>query len=243
MYQFNDLVKLMQDCGPIWYNEVFKEIIDDYVVKEQFMKLIEKYNTKKTIYPPFENMFKQFKQCSLYDISVVIFGYKPNQKPNLTNIINELHDEYKYVINDRNFKINFREDYKSKIKEWNKQGVLTLYYCLSYDNTDSKFHIELWRLFMNKVVKMIQLKQKYIIFLLWENGLGEIPIILREELKDDSKRLKTKNDKDKRKEELTYYLLQRDAIQVKNSRFIGCNHFIITNHYLKEWFRPTIQWV
>lgn len=243
MYQFSDLIKLMQDCGPIWYNEVFKEIVDDYVVKEQFMKLIEKYNTKKTIYPPFENMFKQFKQCSLYDISVVIFGYKPIQKPNLTNIINELHDEYKYVINDRNFKINFKEDYKLKIKEWNKQGVLTLYYCLSYDNTDNKFHIELWRLFMNKVVKMIQLKQKYIIFLLWENGLGEIPIILREELKDDSKRLKTKNDKDKRKEELTYYILQRDAIQVKNSRFIGCNHFIITNHYLKEWFRPTIKWV
>ena len=81
MYQFGDLIKLMQDCGPIWYNEVFKEIIDDYIVKEQFVKLIEKYNTKKTIYPPFENMFKQFQQCSLYDISVVIFGYKPIQKP------------------------------------------------------------------------------------------------------------------------------------------------------------------
>ena len=243
VYHFEDLVKLAENCGPIWYNEIFKQLLDDIEIKEKFNELINKYNTKKTIYPPFENIFNPFKQCSLYDISVIIFGYKPSPKPNLNNIVNEIFDEYKYVITDKNFKINFKNNYKNKIKQWNKQGVLTLYYCLTIDSTDYKFHVELWRLFMNRVIKSIQLKQKYIIFLLWENGLGEIPIILREDIKDDSKRVKSKNDKDKRKEEITYYLLQRDATQFKNNKFAGCNHFIITNHYLKEWFRPTINWI
>lgn len=243
VYHFNDLLKLAENCGPVWFNEIFKQLFDDIDIKEYLIKLIEKYNMKKTIYPPFENIFNQFKQCSLNDISVIIFGYKPTNKPNLTNIINELYDEYKYVITDRNFKTNFRNDYKNKIKEWNNQGVLTLYYCLTYDSTDPKFHVDLWRLFMNRVIKLIQLKQKYIIFLLWENGLGEVPTILREDIKDDSKRTKSKNDKDKRKEEITYYVLQRDAIQIRNNKFMGCNHFIIANHYLKEWFKPEIKWV
>lgn len=239
--------KLIEDCGPTW-SAIFKQILDvsenATMLNNYITQLIEKYNNGKNICPPFEKIFDQFKCCDLNDIAVVILGYKRTSKPVLTNIIDELYDEYRRSIkfNRDLFKQNFINNYKDKIKNWNKQGVLTLYYCLTYDNTDCKFHIELWRLFMNEVIKIIQLRQKYIVFLLWENGLGEIPMILREDKKDDSKKTKTKNDKDKRKEEITYYLLQRDAIQ-RNNRFNGCNHFIITNHYLKQWFREPIKWV
>lgn len=246
MYTRDKFNKLMEDCGPVW-NDIFKQTIavseNNTKINYGINELIKKYNDKKNIYPSFENIFKQFKQCSLYEISVIIFGYKPTQKPNLNNIIDELYDEYKYTITKPNFKSDFKENYKNIFKNWNQQGVLTLYYCLTYDKDDAKFHTELWRMFMNDVIKTIQLKQKYIVFLLWENGLGEIPIILREDKKDDSKKIKTKNDKDKRKEELTYYLLQRDSTQVRNNRFQGCNHFIITNHYLTQWFKPAISWI
>lgn len=110
-----------------WW-DFFKEEIN----KDYFINLNNLYtNSKDTLFPEYENIFRVFKLCSLEDIKVLIFGQDPyhtpgvadgiafstkNKKcpPSLKNIFKELELEYK------------KEKTNTDLTSWVEQGVFLI---------------------------------------------------------------------------------------------------------------------
>lgn len=205
-----------------------RTMIDNLVTKE--------YVNDKSVRPSFENIFDDFKTCLPNKLSVVIMFYdKPLNPARISNIVEELYDEYKYVITSK--KSRFKESYN--LNDLNSQGVLITTFMLTNSSNNTNFHMELWARYMLRIIKAINHEHKYLVYLLWENRLTNVARAIKENEFDSTKK---KTDSDKRKI-ISYLVLSCETMIIRNmNKFKGSNHFIITNHFLKHWYKPTIDW-
>lgn len=212
-----------------------KEIEDVNRLRYMINELYKKYQYDKTINVKFEDIFNDFKTCSLKSLSVIIMYYTKNENPNRTNnILEEMYDEYKSDIPISLHKFQERYDFK----KLHKQGVLITSFILTTSKKEPQFHVELWSRYMARIIKAINIKHKYLVYLLWENKLSCVASFIKEDM-DTTKK---KTDSDKRKI-ISYLVLNCETLpQGRFNRFKGSNHFIITNHFLKNWYKPQIKW-
>lgn len=142
-----------------------------------FYNMIMKLYDEKTIYPLKENIFNAFKFTSYENVKVVIVGQDPyhgegeahglsfsvqdNIKipPSLQNIYKELYDD-----------LGIPPKKTGNLTGWAKEGVLLLNSTLTVEKDKANSHQGLgWQYFTDYVIKVLNLSEKPIVFILWGN--------------------------------------------------------------------------
>ncbi len=155
----------------IWQSSGFKK----------FMAIVNKEYETKTVFPPKDAIFRALKLTPYSNVKVVIVGQDPyhgigeahglsfsvqkNVKvpPSLQNIYKELYD-------DLNIPIKSDGDLTS----WAKEGVLLLNAVLTVVKDTPASHRHLgWELFTDYVIRLLNEKEKPIVFILWGNFAKE----------------------------------------------------------------------
>ena len=151
----------------IWNSSGFKN----------FYNMIMKLYDEKTIYPLKENIFNAFKLTSFENVKVVIMGQDPyhgegeahglsfsvqdNVKipPSLQNIYKELYSD-----------LGIPPKNTGNLTGWAKDGVLLLNSTLTVEKDKANSHQGLgWQYFTDYVIKVLNLSEKPIVFILWGN--------------------------------------------------------------------------
>lgn len=151
----------------IWNSNGFKNF---------YNMILQKYQ-KETIFPSKENIFNALKLTPYSNVKVVIMGQDPYhgvgeahglsfsvQKgikipPSLQNIYKEL---------DADLKIPPKAH--GELTNWAKQGVLLLNAVLTVEKDKAGSHRNLgWELFTDYVIKLLNLKDDPVVFILWGN--------------------------------------------------------------------------
>ncbi len=214
---------------------IWKKIINKEKKKKYFIKMknfLNKEYKKKIIHPKKKDIFKAFEITKFNKTKVVILGQDPycninqahglafsvlpNNKipPSIKNIYKEIKKEFKnFIIPKNGYLIN-----------WAKQGILLLNSILTVENKKPNSHKNIgWEIFTNRIIKYINFFLKNIVFILWGNYA--------------QKKIKFIN----KKKNLILKSSHPSPLSVKKS-FIGCNHFIKTNLYLKKNNLTPIKW-
>ncbi|KAG0434158.1 Uracil-DNA glycosylase 2 [Dictyocoela muelleri] len=242
-----NLKQFMSENWLLHLNHLFDT--DDY-------NLIIQELHKNKFYPVPENVFRFSKYFDLEDTKVVIIGQDPyhnegqamglafsvdkNVKipPSLINIYKEV---YKCQVRQ---KLDFRtkqnvyncidqwinnvkkEDkiitYNGSLIRWAQQGVLLLNGSLTVQKHKPGSHMKMWEKFTDEIIKKINEKCKNTVFLLWGNY---------------AKKKSQFIDKNKHK-----VLEAGHPSPFSVKKFLGCNHFELTNEYLKIHGKDEILW-
>ncbi len=151
----------------IWNSSGFKNF---------YTMILQKYQ-KETIFPSKENIFNALKLTPYSNVKVVIMGQDPYhgvgeahglsfsvQKgikipPSLQNIYKELEDD-----------LHIPPKAHGELTNWAKQGVLLLNAVLTVEKDKAGSHRNLgWELFTDYIIKLLNLKDDPIVFILWGN--------------------------------------------------------------------------
>lgn len=158
------------------WDEKLKVIWDSPGFKNFYRKIMHEYDVKE-IYPPKDYIFNALKLTSYENTKVVIVGQDPyhgkgeahglsfsvqdNVKvpPSLQNIYKELYDDLGVPIKKT-----------GNLTGWAKQGVLLLNSVLTVEKDKASSHKGLgWELFTDYVIKVLNLKETPVVFILWGN--------------------------------------------------------------------------
>lgn len=158
------------------WDEKLKVIWDSPGFNNFYNSVLKLYDTK-VIFPPKECIFNALKYTSFENVKVVIVGQDPyhgvgeahglsfsvqdNVKvpPSLQNIYKELYDDLGVPIKKT-----------GNLTVWAKQGVLLLNSVLTVEKDKASSHKGLgWELFTDYVIKVLNLKETPVVFILWGN--------------------------------------------------------------------------
>ncbi len=214
----------------------WKNILKDEFEKEYFVrldgKIREAYLTVDVpIFPPCALIFNAFQCCNFDDVKVVILGQDPYHGdgqahglafsvPDNTKIPPSLQNIYKEIKQSCNIEV----PKSGNLERWAHQGVLLLNSILTVEKNKPKSNQEIgWEKFTDTVVQKISDEKENVIFLLWGSYAQE-----KGKNIDTSKHL---------------ILTAPHPSPLSAYRgFLGCNHFIKTNIYLKKHSLKEIKW-
>lgn len=215
--------------GNNWDSALEKEFESEYF--KQIMEFVDDEYSKKTIYPPYDDIFNAFKLTDIEDVKVVILGQDPYHEEgqahglafstpegrpiprSLMNIFKEINAEYDYPIPE-----------SGCLEAWAKQGVFLLNTVLTVEDGNANSHSKCgWQTFTDNVIKLLNERTQPIVFLLWGKQA------------------------EKKKEFLTnpnHLVLVTSHPSPFSARrgFLGSNHFKLANEYLKENNKKEIDW-
>jgi uracil-DNA glycosylase len=215
-----------------WRNELCNEISELY-----FEKIISFVKTEtlngKLIFPKFDLIFNAFNQLKYEQIKVVIIGQDPyhglNQAnglafsvndnckipPSLKNIFKEINTNYSY----------FKIPDSGNLEHWANQGVLLLNSVLTVEAHQPTSHGKIgWQKFTDAVIQHISAQNKNLVFLLWGGFAHQ-----KENLINTNEHLVLKTT--------------HPSPFSAHKGFLGCNHFMLTNEYLKSKNIKPIHWI
>lgn len=212
-----------------WY-----KILKDEFNKEYFLKLnsfLKEEYKNYTVYPKTENIFNALNNVDYDDIKVVIIGQDPYHEPNQahglafsvekdTNIPPSLINIYKELNADLNCYI----PNNGNLTKWAKQGVLLLNTVLTVRKGEANSHKDKgWENFTKKIIELINLHDKPVVFLLWGNSAKSLRSYIT-------------NPK-----HLILSSSHPSPLSAYNG-FFGCKHFSKTNEFLLKNNLKPIDW-
>ena len=221
----------MEKSKATW-NEFFKEM-----QKEPFCETLNEFLNKEyrdyTCYPPRELLFNAFRLTPLDKVRVVIVGQDPYHEPgqamglsfsvpvgvkvppSLVNIYKEISQEY-------NCKMNYASGDLTYLA---KQGVLLLNSILSVRAHQALSHnIEEYRLFLAKVLEVLDHQKQPIVFLLWGGPARKLKTYLHNP------------------SHLILECIHPSPLAANHGGWFGNNHFTVANKYLRENNAEEINW-
>ena len=219
----------MKPFGNSWDNILKDEFNEAYYLKlREFLK--SEYSTKH-IFPDMYDIYNAFRYTDYDDVKVVILGQDPYHgegeahglsfsvrkgvaiPPSLRNIYKELHDSLGCYIPNNGY-----------LEKWARQGVLLLNTSLTVIKDRPNSHRNIgWEIFTDKVIKLLNEREKPIIFMLWGNNAKSKSFFI-----DTSRHL---------------VLTSVHPSPLSASRgFFGCNHFKLANQKLTELGLSPIDW-
>ena len=214
------------------WNEFFRKIQD-----EEFCKNLNKFLNKEydeyTCYPPRELLFNAFRLTPLDKVRVVIVGQDPYHEPgqamglsfsvpkgikvppSLVNIYKEISQEY-------DCKMDFSSGDLTYLA---KQGVLLLNSILSVRAHQALSHnIEEYRMFLSKVLEVLDHQKQPIVFLLWGGPARKLKGYLHNP------------------SHLILECIHPSPLAANHGGWFGNNHFKKTNEYLRKNGLNEIKW-
>ncbi|MBR4950167.1 MAG: uracil-DNA glycosylase [Clostridia bacterium] len=212
-----------------WDNLLKEEFQKDYYKKlREFLK--KEYKTKK-IYPSMFDIFNALKYTSYEDVKVVIIGQDPyhgegqahghcfsvkkgvEPPPSLKNIFKEINSELGISIPNH-----------GELTKWANQGVLLLNAVLTVREGSANSHRNCgWENFTDRVIELLNEREKPIIFLLWGKNA-----------KEKGRLITNKNH-------VILETVHPSPLSAYGG-FFGCGHFIKTNEILKSLGEKEIDW-
>jgi uracil-DNA glycosylase len=211
----------------------------DHLLAEEFQKeyyrklrefLVEEYRTK-VIYPSMYDIFKALILTDYEDVKVVILGQDPYHGPGQAHglcfsvpegisLPPSLQNIYKEIENDLQIKMNPSGD----LTCWAKEGVLLLNTVLTVRANQANSHRgKGWELFTDKIIELLNAREKPIVFILWGNNA------------------KAKIEKIDNPHHLVLTAPHPSPLSAYYG-FFGCRHFSKTNNFLKSRNIPPINW-
>jgi len=199
-----------------------------YIELRQF--LVSEYKTRN-IFPDMNNIFNALKLTSYEEVKVVILGQDPYHgagqahglsfsvqpgvriPPSLLNMYKELQNDLGCYIPNNGYLV-----------PWAKQGVLLLNAVLTVREGEANSHKNKgWENFTDKIISLLNEREKPIVFLLWGNNA-----------KEKIKLITNPNH---------YILTTVHPSPLSATRgFMGCKHFSKTNDILKSLGQNEIDW-
>ena len=215
--------------GNDWDFALSEEFKKDYFLKIQ--DFIDEEYSSKTIYPPYDDIFNSFKLTPLSNVKVVILGQDPYHEEgqahglafstpegrpiprSLKNIFKEINAEYDYPIPT-----------SGCLEKWAKQGVFLLNTVLTVEDGNANSHSKCgWQTFTDNVIEILNGQDQPIVFLLWGKQA------------EKKKELITNDN------HLVLITSHPSPFSARRG-FLGCNHFKLTNDYLKKNNIKEIDW-
>ena len=212
----------------------WKRVLQDEFEKPYFAQLTsfvrDEYKTKK-IFPPGNMIFSAFDHCPFDKVKVVIIGQDPyhndGQAHGLCFSVNTGVDFPPSLINI--FKEIERDLGKpmptsGNLERWTDQGVLLLNATLTVRAHQAGSHQgKGWETFTDAVIRLLVTEKKNLVFILWGNYAQQKGTII-----DPSKHLVLKS-------------VHPSPLSAYRG-FIGNNHFVLANEYLKQNGMSEIDW-
>ena len=212
------------------WNTFFNQEQEKKYFKELDEYLLDLKGKGYTIYPPFEDTFRAYKDVSFDKVKVVILGQDPYHgtgqangrafavnkgiavPPSLRNIFKEVKSEYGEVNADET------------LSSWAEQGVFLLNASLTVlaGQPASMQNIG-WDIFTDNTIKALAQDSKPKVFMLWGNFAKKKEYLIKD----------------------TPHLILKAAhpSPLSASRgFFGCNHFILANGFLRDNDMAEILW-
>lgn len=226
-----------------WNQLLRDELKSDYFVKLQSFVKKERVleSTGKTLIFPIEkNVFNAFNYTPLNEVKVVIIGQDPYHSYEEVNkeIIPHAHglcfsvpkEAKKIPPSLKNIYKEIKNDLGSEmpshgnLTSWSKQGVLMLNATLTVRAHNAGSHQKKgWENFTNAAIQKLSASKKNIVFILWGKFAQQ-----KEELINSNKHLVLK-------------AAHPSPFSVHKG-FYGCQHFSLTNNYLKKNGVQQIDW-
>jgi len=212
----------------------WKQRLSPEFEKPYFIALTEfvraEYRTKQ-IFPPAKLIFNAFDSCPFDKVEVVIIGqdpyHEPGQAHGLCFSVNDEIDIPPSLVNI------FKEIERSlgkpipasgNLTRWAQQGVLLLNATLTVQNHRAGSHQgKGWETFTDAAIRTLAAERENLVFLLWGNYAQQKGAFI-----DSSKHLVLKS-------------VHPSPLSAYRG-FIGNNHFVQANNYLKEHGKKEIEW-
>ena len=219
----------MVNIGNDWDELLKEEFSKDYYLQLRKF-LVEEYN-HNTVYPNVHDIFNALRYTSYQNTHVLLLGQDPYHGPNqahglcfsvkkgvtpppsLRNIYQELANELGCSIPEH-----------GELTKWTSQGVLMLNTCLTVRRGQPNSHAgKGWEILTDKIISLINDKEDPVVFLLWGRNAQS-----KEKLITNPQHLILK-------------CAHPSPFSAYNG-FFGCNHFKMTNAFLKEHGLKEIDW-
>ena len=218
--------------APKTWNEFFKKLQN-----EEFCLKLNDFLNKEyrdyTCYPPRELLFNAFRLTPLDKVKVVIVGqdpyHEPGQAMGLSFSVPEgikvppsLVNIYKEIAQEYNCKMNFSSGDLTYLAN---QGVLLLNSILSVRAHQALSHnIEEYRLFLARVLEVLDHQNQPIVFLLWGGPARKLKVYLHNP------------------SHLILECIHPSPLAANHGGWFGNNHFKKANQYLVEKGVKGINW-
>lgn len=214
------------------WNEFFKEIQGEDFCERLNTFLNHEYRDY-TCYPPRELLFNAFKLTPLSQVKVVIIGQDPYHEPGQAmglsfsvpdgvKVPPSLINIYKEIANEFDCKMNFNSGNLTYLAN---QGVLLLNSILSVRAHQALSHnIEEYRMFLAKVLEVLDKQNHPIVFLLWGGPARKLKTYLHNP------------------NHLILECVHPSPLAANHGGWFGNNHFIKTNEFLKKHGISPINW-
>ena len=219
----------MVNIGNEWDELLKEEFEKDYYLNLRSF-LATEYK-KQRIYPDMYDIFNALKYTSYNDVKVVILGQDPyhgfgqahglcfsvkkgvKKPPSLVNIFKEIESD-----------IGVKMPEHGELTHWAKQGVLLLNTTLTVREASPNSHKgKGWEIFTDKVIELLNNRQKPIVFILWGSNARSKKAIITNPI---HKILETVHPSP-----LSAY-----------RGFFGCKHFSTANEFLRRTGQKPIDW-
>jgi len=212
----------------------WKEKLQDEFQKPYFKDLakrVEEERVHYTIYPSDENVFSAFSYTDYSDVKVVILGQDPYHEPGQAHglafsvqpgvaIPPSLMNMYKELSRE----MGGRCPQHGYLKKWADQGVFLLNTVLTVREHEANSHAKYgWKTFTDHVIQLLGEREEPMVFLLWGKQAQE-------------KKKFIKNPR--------HMILETTHPSPLSAYrgFLGCNHFAMTNEFLKANGMAQIDW-
>ncbi len=235
-------MNLKEELGG-WYNYL---TLEDITNLEFTLETIRKIKGNKNFYPKPSNVFKALKLVQPKEVKVVILGMDPYPQkdvadglafstqlearpPSLTNIFKEIYKDLE--LKEKGI---LPKDYfhGNDLWWWARQGVLLLNTSLTVEEGKPGSHKKLWEPFISKVVDIIRVQNRPLVFLLWGNDAHTMykETMFNNEVGNDCK--------------FEIFMAAHPAVESykENAGFFGCKHFSKTNDFLRKNNIREIDW-
>lgn len=212
-----------------WKNHLHTEFEKPYF--RDLTDFIRKEYQTKTIFPPAKLIFNAFETCAFDNVKVVIIGQDPyhgvgqahglcfsvndgvDVPPSLVNIYKEIERSLGKPISTN-----------GNLTRWAKQGVLLLNATLTVEAHKAASHQgKGWEQFTDAVINTLAEERNNIVFLLWGSYAQKKGAFI-----DEKKHMVLKS-------------VHPSPLSAYRG-FIGNNHFVLANQYLREKGFNEIEW-
>ncbi len=208
-----------------------KEIFEAPLLKSIISRVRDEIEDKKTVYPPFDEIFNAFNYTPLDSLKVVIIGqdpyHGPNQAHGLCFSVKDGIEPPPSLINifkEINTDLGLPIPKTGNLIPWAKNGVLLLNAVLSVEKNKAGSHQAFgWEEFTNEIIARISAQMEGLVFLLW----GKFALS-KKSLIDESR----------------HFILTapHPSPFSAHNGFFGCRHFSKTNEILKAIGKTPVDW-
>ena len=167
-------MKLIQYLKEPTWIELLKDEFNTSYFKKLEDTLTNNY-TKKTVYPPVEDIFTALNLTPFSKLKAIIIGQDPYHRPNQANGLSfsvksgeRIPPSLVNIFKELNSDLNIKPPSSGNLEGWAKQGVLLLNNQLTVLEGQPMSHKDIgWNEFTDKIIELVNDKKENIVFILW----------------------------------------------------------------------------